>query len=313
MLPDDDRDRQLARRLGEARDAGRPFEAPDDALFQSFLDGYRTRRLIEPLPEGTSARLWAGIEPRLGQDRPARPRAVPRRTLALAAVVAVLVAVGWWLLRPQAPVLLAEAGAQAHTLTLADGSTVTLRPGSRLFALDASAPAVRLHLDGEAFFDVVPDASRPFSVEAGAARVTVLGTRFVFSGEADEAAVFLAEGRVRFEHVEAGTAVVLAPGEASRLTAEGRLLPPAPAAEETFTDWMRGELRFERRALGELLAELGRHYSIAFDVPAALRAETVSGRILLGTRDEALADLGRVLGGRFVAVDATTYRFVQED
>ncbi len=317
MPPEDDRDRALARRLGDRLEAGAPLDAGEeaDAAFVRALIAFRQQQ--EAPPEDAGARVWARLEAQM-QGREAAP---PRRARILplrpawawmaAASVLVLVGLGWllWRAGPADAVLLASAGEDLVTHTLADGSTVTLRPRSQLYALGAEAGAVRVRLVGEGFFDVVANAARTFKVEAGAAQVTVLGTRFDVSTWGGQTTVYLEEGRVRFEHLPTKRAVVLAPGQRSALTAGGDLLAPEAAAAEEYTDWLRRAMTFTERPLRRILAELEHHYGVRFDVPAALLDETLSGRILLVDRQRSIEDLAVVMGGRFVQVDEQTYRF----
>src|SRR5262249_28159705 len=80
---------------------------------------------------------------------------------------------------------IADFGADAATgagetqrLALADGSQVTLNTRTAVEDVStANARGVRLK-HGEAFFDVARDPARPFTVDAGPARIRVLGTHF---------------------------------------------------------------------------------------------------------------------------------------
>ena len=64
-------------------------------------------------------------------------------------------------------------------LVLTDGTKVWLNAGSRLSYLPGFGAATReVTLEGEAFFDVTEDKSRPFVVHAGHMLIKVLGTAF---------------------------------------------------------------------------------------------------------------------------------------
>ncbi len=320
MLPEDDRDLSLARRLGARLEARAPFDdagaTPDDDALVRALLAFKQEESEATPPAEASERVWVRLEERL-PDRPGRARLYalrPARTwIAVAASVLLLVGLGWLLLRtgqPE-PVLLASAGADIVAYTVpGDGSVVTLRPHSRLYDLASGAGQTRLRLVGEGFFDVVKNEARVFAVEAGGALVHVLGTRFDVSTWGGQTTVYLQEGRVRFENLRAKGSVVLTPGQRSVATADGKLLPPDDVPEDEYTDWLRRETIFSQRPLRLILAELEHHYAVRFDVPAALLDETLSGRILLVDQAQSIEDLAVVMGGRFVQVDDTTYRFV---
>ena len=317
-LPEDDRDRALAQRIGQRLAAGTRLhgsEEEGDPFYEALL-AYKQQSEREAVPGDAGIRMWDAIDARLGADRPAERRGRLRLVhaptwLAVAAVVLVLVAVGWWLWpSATAPVLLAAAEQTTTTYTTPDGSVVTLRPHSELYALNEAE--THLRLTGEAYFDVVRDTTRTFRVDVNQARVSVLGTAFDLSGWGAATVVYLVEGRVRFEHRPSNEAVVLAPGQRAVVGADGALSPPVDAPEDEYLDWMQGAIQFEQRPLRHVLAELTQHYGITFDVPSALLDETLSGRFLLGDPDRSLGDLSVVLGGRFVPVDEDTYRYVAQ-
>jgi len=306
--PPDDRDLRLARRL----DAG---EAPDgtDPLHGSL-------RALQPESAArdaeTAERLWARIEEEIETDsdqsttgpasapdrsplRLVRPRVV---RWAVAATVVFAIGVSVWMIgRPNAIIV---AASDIVTWEAPDGSTVTLRPHSRLVRLDGERA---YRLEGEAFFDVASDPDAPFTVEAGGADVRVLGTQFVVSTWGERAEVFVQEGRVRVS--TDAEALELGAGEAAATSAAGvRSLSDASA--KAFLDWQRGELVFEQTPLQRVADEIGQQFGIAVAVPPAMASETVSGIIPLESAEQVLGDLGRILGGRFEPTDGG-YRFVQ--
>jgi ferric-dicitrate binding protein FerR (iron transport regulator) len=66
-----------------------------------------------------------------------------------------------------------------ETVILPDGSEVTLNRWSTLaYNSDFNRDERSLTLNGEAFFEVNPDATKPFVVNTGDARIQVIGTSF---------------------------------------------------------------------------------------------------------------------------------------
>jgi len=65
-----------------------------------------------------------------------------------------------------------------QTILLKDGTKVKLKPGSKLSYSDFSANKRVVYLDGEGFFEVAKDSSKPFLVYAGHIIVRVIGTSF---------------------------------------------------------------------------------------------------------------------------------------
>lgn len=283
----------------------------------------------------TTTEAWADIESWLGlaarpldaqrrapaTDRPPAhtahgPRAVRwARPAALLGLVLAAALGGdtWW--ARQSVVTEAPAGGRVN-VALADGSRVLLNSGSRLTVargLGAPRPwrsATRaVALDGEAFFAVARDQRRPFVVETFNADVTVLGTRFnvrAWSGERNAATrVALESGRVRVaarndEAVPGAGAVVLAPGEATVVSAGG-VAPPAVAAVGRAAAWRAGGFAVEGLPLGDVLVEVGRRFGTdvraADGVPLSLPV-TLYYRAGV-TADEVLHDLALAAGLRY--------------
>lgn len=228
----------------------------------------RGRPLLTPMADA------AAISSARGAPRPAP--AVPRRVwptaaLALAATLAVVVGAGSWAARPM--VVRAPVGRQVvHTLP--DGSVAELNAGSTLRyraglrgRLGLPAAARDVSLDGEAFFDVVPNRT-PFEVRTVEARVTVLGTRFLVRARADEeegTSVAVESGRVRVtpQGTSSEAAVVLQAGEG---TVVGRgVTAPTPVSVvgvERLTLWRRGGFALVDQPLDAILRELERQYGL---------------------------------------------------
>lgn len=320
LLPDDDRDLRLARRLGDQLAQGRPLRdaAPGDDALQA-LARYKETAAATEAPDADA--LWAAIaaethpgraeaSPERAADRPTRARIYRLRPAWVAVAASLLVAVAAvWLLWPRtAPAeLVAEAAGTAVTYEAPDGSVVTLRPYSALQQLERTDATLRYRLIGAAFFDVTERPARTFVVDAGPSQVTVLGTAFAVRARGGDTEVYLQEGRVRFAAPRADTAVVLAPGQAAVLTRAGQLTTSAPASAAPYVDWLDGELQFEQQTLRQIADELVRHYGVTIDVAAARQDETLTGRLPLGSLAQTLADLRAAAGVRTVQIDAQTY------
>lgn len=282
--------------------------------------------------------IWSGFDAagdeatlRVLRRRAAKTsRPLSSRWMAAAAVFVVAIGLGLWLAeRPvpalPSPVVVASAvfgepdlvtAAETKTFDLPDGSKASLAPGSALdLAYDHGGRAMRL-VKGRAFFDVVPDRARPFTVEAGGRRITALGTRFDVRLDDGPLRVTLVEGQVSVARtIDAtdgpGRPVVLAAGE--QLTAApGRdVVAPADAAASA---WRETSITFEDKPLSEVVAELNRHSAtkLVVDDPkvAALR---VTGRFRTGDPQRFLRTLAQVLPVRGEAAGPGRYRIVRAD
>jgi ferric-dicitrate binding protein FerR (iron transport regulator) len=129
--------------------------------------------------------------------------------LRIAAVLTLFVGLGWLAYRyagQQTPV--AQSPGQFLTLTttdkplnkiLPDGTKILLNRRSSLrYPAQFAANQRDVTLNGEAFFDVVPDATRPFRIQARRSTVQVLGTSFTVRAYDASVSVAVRTGKVRF-------------------------------------------------------------------------------------------------------------------
>jgi RNA polymerase sigma factor (sigma-70 family) len=188
--------------------------------------------------------------------------------------------------------------------TLPDGSTLQLDAQSRAeVRYLAHARQVEL-LAGAAFFAVARDADRPFTVQAGAVRVTVLGTRFGVElqgvqGSAQGGVLVQVEsGRVRVEPGAGQPALELTAGQALRVQPGGHA-EPAPGLGAAAA-WRQGEIVLAGATLGEALERLARYTLQPLDASPQAARLPVSGRVRIASAHEWLAALPRALPVRLL-------------
>ncbi len=148
---------------------------------------------------------------------------------------------------------------------LPDGSELYLGADTRLRVLfDKGRRQVWL-LQGEAIFDVAHDSARVFAVDAGLARVTVLGTRFVVTRDARELRVSVERGRVRMDNARG--ALLLGAGQVASNDADSapHLLPIDAGNAFAFE---RGRLVLQQAGLDEIASSLSRYRRQAVRVEA---------------------------------------------
>ncbi|MND93941.1 fec operon regulator FecR [compost metagenome] len=199
--------------------------------------------------------LWGD----LGHTVAASTQAVPQRrartqrwrALAAAAVMA-LVGYGGW---QQAPALLADyhtGVGQRQTLTLSDGSKVTLNSASALSVQFSAGQRKVLLKAGEALFEPTVEAGRPFVVEAGDAQVQGAGAQFSVRREGSRMTVVVAQGQAQVSGRQ--PAVLL---HSNQRLQQGGQADTVDA--RAVTAWQRGKLIFNGSPLGEVIAELERY------------------------------------------------------
>jgi transmembrane sensor len=115
--------------------------------------------------------------------------------------------------------------------------------------------------EGEAYFDVVHDAARPFVVYAGNRRITDLGTKFSVYRSGDDVRVTVREGRVRVEILGQASQPVVTDGGHEVVTKGGETLvltkPDADIADDL--SWRGGMLVFKEQTLAEAADQFNRY------------------------------------------------------
>lgn len=166
-----------------------------------------------------------------------------------------------------------------NTVILADGTTVHLNAGSKLtYPVRFAGKRRVVALEGEAYFDVVKDETRPFIVQTHLGEVTVLGTAFNINAYTD-ASVYttLVHGKVQFSSSSIGT-IILSPREQAVVSANGSEKRMVDLDE--YVGWVDGRYVFNNRPLGEIMQTFERWYDIQvyYETPH-LRDITYSGSL----------------------------------
>ncbi|HWV71456.1 MAG TPA: FecR domain-containing protein [Pseudosphingobacterium sp.] len=172
-------------------------------------------------------------------------------------------------------------------LNLADSSLVTLYPQSTLKHLEHFTDRSReTYLEGKAFFAVVKDKSRPFSVFAGELKTTALGTSFTINTavNGNKTIINLHTGKVQvqMEHPMDNTInKILLPGEAftyNRVTNKEiikveKTLRNDPESSFEIVD---NTLQFKNIKLNEVLKILADAYQVKIEVGEAVGIEDIT-------------------------------------
>lgn len=215
------------------------------------------------------ARNVAALQFRPRHARPTRHWGL--RSASMVAGVFLVMALslgGWrWYANPIGQAEFRTAFGDVQEVLLPDGSTATLSSGTQLRAtLRRRARDIDLQ-QGEAYFQVVSDRRRPFTVRIGGTRVTAVGTRFSVRGEAGADAVVrvvVIEGTVRLNtggpsQPAARSALLTAGAVATVHGGTVRVDSRSPEQAEQVLGWRSGELVFDATPLAEAAAEFNRY------------------------------------------------------
>jgi transmembrane sensor len=175
-------------------------------------------------------------------------------------------------------ILKTTSASMRSTVTLTDGSVIRLNEKSSLKFPENFGPEERqVFLQGEAFFDIKPDAKRPFTVFSGENKVTVLGTSFNIhtNGKTE---VTVATGKVRVQSPLHHEEVDLERGQQALIAEDGVSIREVNPA--FFLGWMHRKLEFQNEPVVNVFAILERAYGVSFELS---RSNKSSKCLITGT------------------------------
>ncbi|MBO9153759.1 FecR family protein [Chitinophaga sp. GCM10012297] len=233
-----------------------------------------------------AGQIWEDMQDEL------HPRARWYRRYAAAAAVLVLLGLaggGWYLLARaktstivnengilmartgHAEISVQNTGDALRTVYLVDGSRITLSPGAKLKYHSLLGKRRRdVTLEGEAFFEIAPDAAKPFSVRSRGIVTRVLGTSFRIAAQQD-VVVSVRSGKVAVMRQEEentkNKSCILVMNEqavynASRNKLEKTAAPPALLANPA-PAWET--MYYDEASMDKIINVLTRTYGVEFE------------------------------------------------
>ncbi|MBT4522395.1 MAG: FecR family protein [Halieaceae bacterium] len=205
---------------------------------------------------------------------------------------------------------------EQRSFELADSSRLSLNTASRVQVTYNDERRYVELIQGEAYFEVAKDSSRPFEVELGSARVTAIGTAFNIYRDDMASAITVTEGVVRVTELgdTGGRAPMVEVLHANQqLTANTMGLQASSKVDVAeLIAWRRGELIANEMPLPELVAQIerynGTHILITDSNVAAL---TVSGVFELNQPRAILDALELSLDLKVVTLDPQTLQLLK--
>jgi ferric-dicitrate binding protein FerR (iron transport regulator) len=253
-------------------------ESSTDALLDTMFEQHSepTPRTYQSLARLHERLGLPATDPRLGILPPPKRISLRRRMLRVAAVLIPIAVVGGmalWLtgwpgiapapgLAPDdaVAVMVEVLAAGNGMVTLPDGSTVRPVGESRVMIEADFDNRRRVALTGEAFFSVVPDATRPFTVETDGLSVTVLGTEFNLKAWPDQnrSVVSVVSGSVKIEG-SAGSEV-LRPMQRLVYDSSTHESAVEQFSPDKIDRWRSGRQAIDGLSLGQALRTVGHFY-----------------------------------------------------
>jgi len=148
-------------------------------------------------------------------------------------------------------------------VNLPDGSNISLNRNSVLTYRSSFGKHSRnVALSGEAFFDIAPDASKPFIIDAGKASIKVVGTSFnIITNNSNSAVeVFVKTGKVLLSDNTLDKNILLEPGDVGTMNSgvTGKTVNKDP----NYMSWNTGLLVYDGQKLDIVFKDLKRVYNM---------------------------------------------------
>lgn len=152
-----------------------------------------------------------------------------------------------------------------YDVVLEDGTRVWLNADSRLkYPVVFPGNERRVILEGEAYFEVARDTSRPFLVETGIQALRVLGTAFNVCAYPDEPDIYttLVHGSVAVSVGKQENGRILVPGEQAICHVNKGDFVIKKVDVQQVVAWKKGLFVFENQNLEQIMLKLARWYNV---------------------------------------------------
>lgn len=303
-------------------------EGPEDAEVKARFDRWRDSHCEHRLAWERTEKAWTAMgqvvpamrsqweyasrsaaRPVMRKPAAARHRAPWRRIAVAAATVTALclglVVAPGLMLRLSADY--STSTAETRTITLQDGSTVTMAAATSIALNYGDGRRGIKLLAGEAYFEVAPDKDRPFTVEANGVRVEVLGTAFDVQLADGLTSIALAHGSVQASI--AGSSATpperLVPGDLLTVDPNSAVMMRDTIPVDQIANWRNGELYVVNATLASVTEQIQRYHPAWISVPdATLAHQRVTGFYNLRQPDQALRALVEPYGGKVRSISS---------
>ena len=152
---------------------------------------------------------------------------------------------------------------EGFAFVLPDGSKVRLNSSTKIsIPANFNEGSREISLEGEAFFDVAHNASKPFKIHTGKDEIRVLGTAFNVKAYSADRQIFTTLVRGSVSVSTANKNLLLSPGEQSFSDPATGNLTKKKVDVDQFIGWMNGYFKFVDEPVQGILNELMKWYDI---------------------------------------------------
>jgi transmembrane sensor len=158
-------------------------------------------------------------------------------------------------------------------VTLPDGSNVWLNHSSSLkYPAMFHGNTRSVELNGEGYFEVIPNSKMPFVVNAGEIQIKALGTVFnimAYPNE-DKIETSLIKGRAKLQRIDKSDKIIplltMKPTDLCIFQKENKEITTSTIYDDRYFSWKNGKLSFNKEPIDEVVKILSRWFNIEIQV-----------------------------------------------
>lgn len=198
------------------------------------------------------------------------------------------------------------AGDSVMTYLTEDSSIVVLNEHTTLVAQNFNSKIRNVKLQGTAYFEVAKDSSRPFVIDVGYGRVTVLGTKFEVRQSVVDSSIIVSviEGKVRVDDTLHNKSVILVANQRCILSLNN-LPEKQTMTNKNFLAWKTRVLEFSNTPLIEAVKEIEQLYGKEIRILSdSLKESLLTARLNNASFEETKSILSLVLSANIEETDS---------
>jgi transmembrane sensor len=244
----------------------------NEKLVNSLMDNLWENLPDQPVSLLNREEIFSRIKQQVDASLEATPsaRKFPKLKVAAAIGLLAMFAIGFFLYTPiikdsaQEVFAVNNHKADPQFLRLPDGSTVLLNEGSKLeYPTTFDGNTREVYLQGEGFFDIQHDPSKPFLVKTADVTTTVLGTAFNIRAFPSDRhiTVTVTRGKVKVSKDKKVLGVIT---HDQQLTVERQtaVIHQANVNSKETTGWMERDIHFNDVTMEDAVAELSNRFGV---------------------------------------------------
>lgn len=265
----------------------------NEKIFRDYERIWSNSKAINPVGKISVESAWSKVNAQISKEKKTKVFPLNRAWLVAASLILLLgFSLALFKVFKQEPMLHLSANKQQNIqYKLGDGTEVILREGNFSFPEEFKQSQRTVVLEnGTAFFKVAKDASKPFVIELGQAKITVLGTQFELRKSASSIQVRVKEGKVKFSSRD-GERILVA-NQAVNYQFQSHQIKDEEIIDENAFSYVSKALHFHEKSLNEVVESLNQYYS---DRPIVLAKELKDCKLSANFENEKLENVLEVI------------------